>query len=214
MDIFERERPASDDALRQPGSAANSGATGTESPFGSPAPKPMPLWLFVGGAMALLVVANLVHGPASPEAPGARPPAAAPRRLTESRAAVPTGAISLEQELPGAISVPERAVKCLAGGRVAYPDRAACRGTANGLASTGSPAMGIVGPSDYAQELLASAAARIETRRFDEATACAALDRDILVLDAAARSARSAYERNVLRDARARARSRRGSLGC
>jgi hypothetical protein len=74
--------------------------------------------------------------------------------------------------------------------------------------------MGIVGPSDYAQELLASAAARIETRRFDEATACAALDRDILVLDAAARSARSAYERNVLRDARARARSRRGSLGC
>jgi hypothetical protein len=192
MEISEQERPVSDEGLPARDAAPISSATGTEYPFGPPAPKPIPLWVFVGAAMALVLFANLIHGPSSPEAPVARRSMAATRSLADPRTLVPQSANSLfEQQL-------------------------------------GISAMGTVGLAEYEQELLARAGARngsqgpgyamaptrIGTPATGESSPCAALERDIQALDAAARSARSAYQQDVLRAARSRARSKQLALGC
>lgn len=192
--------------------------------FGPPASKPLPLWAMVCGLVALVIVANLVHGGSS------HAPSVAAR---ETRASAPATVASvgapLQESLPLAAPAPPRlVVKCVQGGRVSYSDLSSCRGKATQLAFSGIPDIGTVPTSGYDRYLLDRADARVESLSAVDvggpaaigpaatrgSPACAALAQDIVTLDAASRSVLTPYEQDRIRITRQRVRAQQNSLGC
>jgi|NGEPerStandDraft_6_1074524.scaffolds.fasta_scaffold02860_3 hypothetical protein len=197
-----------------------------DHPFGPPAPKPLPLWALVGGIVVLALATNLLHS--SPQRPRTSPPpqVARPPEAPIQNPPTSTPLVIRGQSFEPPRSAERTIAKCVVDGRI-LSDNAKCTGSATSFAISGVPEMGTVGMSEYQRELSEDADARIaaqtatapagpsaiggSTGRSPE---CAALDRDIQSLDAAARVLLSASQQNAIRTSRERARSRQFSLGC